>query len=156
MVPLGAVLAAVGRVQPTVKDVTSARLIWARALALRRLGRLAESSTAFEVAAKLAEELGWLYRAADLHYEAGMSAYDAADFRAALRLGQRELSLQEQHGSRAGVAGGHRSTPWPVPGRLRDRHLRGVVHVGAHHRDIDRPEDGRPAPAPRRCPMPDR
>ena len=85
-------------------DVVGVRLAMCRGFALASLGRFEPSAAAFLAAADVAGRLGWLVQADRALYESGLSAFRGAAFAAARDAWERELSLSEQRGDRAGSA----------------------------------------------------
>jgi len=92
------------REDPIHEDVVGARLACLRAIALSRLTRLDDSMATWLVAARCAERLGWLTRAAGAYDTAGRIAYDRAKFQFALSIWQRWLRICERRSARADAA----------------------------------------------------
>ncbi len=97
-------LAAVEAAKGPRDGVVGVRLEFGRGLALRGLERLDESAAAFLGAAKAAEELGWLARAAKALQEGAMSSYARDDARGAAAAWTERLRVEERRGDRAGMA----------------------------------------------------
>jgi len=84
--------------------IVGIRLCHARGLAQRALGDLPASRDAFLTAARGADAIGWVARAASAYREAGVSAYAAADWSAAEAAWRDRLAIEERRENRAGIA----------------------------------------------------
>ncbi|MBL9086964.1 MAG: CHAT domain-containing protein [Planctomycetia bacterium] len=119
-------------------DVLGVRLLFARALAARMVGRPDEVAEAFLATADAAERLGWIARASVALFEAGNARNRGARYDDAIRLWTRERAIHERRGERrlAASAEGNIAMAWASLGDSAtavagyERALRTLVEVG--------------------------
>ena len=119
-------------------DVVGVRLLHARGLAARMVGRPDEIAEAFLSTADAAERLGWLARASVALFEAGSARHRGARYDDAIRLWTRERALHERRGERrlAASSEGNIAMAWASLGDSAaaiagyERALRVLVEVG--------------------------
>ncbi|MHC4549421.1 MAG: CHAT domain-containing protein [Planctomycetota bacterium] len=96
--------AALARAEASATEFVRVSVALGRGHVLRRLRRLEESTKSFVAAADLAEQLGWLARAAEALQQGGLSACYRADWPRGLAIWERCLALEKLRGNAAGVA----------------------------------------------------
>jgi CHAT domain-containing protein len=88
----------------TPKDAQWVRVQHTLGLCLERPGMRAEAIRAHVEGAEVAERLGWLKRARDMYYRAGLAARSDADHEQAERWWTKVLAIDERRGEAADVA----------------------------------------------------